>query len=270
MSRSILPLTQCSQIGDFLERNLLKQKWPEFIWRYLANGSNSYLDLRNEMQNIPQKSSTPAQHYSNIGSTYRVCWVQRPCVTSKHETLTQCWLNVGPPSATLARHQISIGSTPRVCWDLFDHVRSHQDGSPANTKHLYNICKTLAQRPRRWHGIVQMLCNFFKLTGENTAADNQNDLLNHTRLHIPRTRGFSRKWKLDNSPRKHQAQCWFNVADGGPTLKRRWLAVSCLQGCCYILKRLTIKLFYLLIWVWLLTLILVVWLYTLNFYPIEK
>ena len=34
---------------------------------------------------------------------------------SKHETLNQCWYNVGPTSATLAQHYINIGSASRVC-----------------------------------------------------------------------------------------------------------------------------------------------------------
>ena len=35
-----------------------------------------------------------------------------PC---KHETLNQCWADVGPTSATLAQHQPSIGSMARAC-----------------------------------------------------------------------------------------------------------------------------------------------------------
>ena len=35
---------------------------------------------------------------------------------------------------------------------------------PANTKHLYNICTTSAQRLRRWANIVQMLHKCFVLT----------------------------------------------------------------------------------------------------------
>ena len=35
---------------------------------------------------------------------------------------------------------------------------------PANTKHLYNICTTSAQR-RRWSNIVQMLYKCFVFTG---------------------------------------------------------------------------------------------------------
>ena len=32
---------------------------------------------------------------------------------SKHETLTQCWVNVGPPSSTLAQHVSWI--IPTIC-----------------------------------------------------------------------------------------------------------------------------------------------------------
>ena len=35
------------------------------------------------------------------------------------------------------------------------------DCIPANTKHLYNMCTTSAQRLRRWSNIVQMLCKCF-------------------------------------------------------------------------------------------------------------
>ena len=42
----------------------------------------------------------------------------KPCrYPSKHETLTQCWVNVDLSSSTLAQHQPSIGPTSRVCWD---------------------------------------------------------------------------------------------------------------------------------------------------------
>ena len=35
---------------------------------------------------------------------------------SKHETLNQCWFNVGPPSTTLGQQQTNIGSASGVCW----------------------------------------------------------------------------------------------------------------------------------------------------------
>ena len=37
-------------------------------------------------------------------------------------------------------------------------------GNPVNTKYLYNICTTSAQRLRRWPSIVQMLYKCFVLT----------------------------------------------------------------------------------------------------------
>ena len=45
-----------------------------------------------------------------------VCALHPIMQAVKHETLTQCWANFGPPSATLAQHQTSTGSTLRVCW----------------------------------------------------------------------------------------------------------------------------------------------------------
>ena len=43
--------------------------------------------------------------------------------------------------------------------------------NPANTKHLYNICTTSAQRPRRWSDIVQMLCKCFVFNGKSKFSD---------------------------------------------------------------------------------------------------
>ena len=37
--------------------------------------------------------------------------------------------------------------------------------TPANTKHLYSICTTSAQRLRRWANIVQMLYKCFVFAG---------------------------------------------------------------------------------------------------------
>ena len=38
---------------------------------------------------------------------------------------------------------------------------------PANTKHLYNISSTSAQRFRRWSNIVQMLYKCFVFAGQS-------------------------------------------------------------------------------------------------------
>ena len=47
------------------------------------------------------------------------CWLLAgwlAVLPRKHETLKQCWLNVGPASLTLAQHSTYIGSTSRVFW----------------------------------------------------------------------------------------------------------------------------------------------------------
>ena len=46
---------------------------------------------------------------------------------SKHETLTQCWSNSGPPSATFAQPKNSTGSTPRVFWAAGQAVQADTD-----------------------------------------------------------------------------------------------------------------------------------------------
>ena len=46
------------------------------------------------------------------------------------------------------------------------HTESRREGgSPANTKHLYNICTMLYQRRRRWADVVQMLYKRFVFSG---------------------------------------------------------------------------------------------------------
>ena len=46
--------------------------------------------------------------------------------------------------------------------ELITELRTH----PANTKHLYNICTTSAQRLRRWSNIIQMLYKCFVFAGQ--------------------------------------------------------------------------------------------------------
>ena len=48
---------------------------------------------------------------------------------------------------------------------------------PANTKHLHNICKTSAERIRRWSNIVQMLYKCFFITGLKLDMKSVNPLL---------------------------------------------------------------------------------------------
>ena len=48
---------------------------------------------------------------------------------SKHEMLTKCWSNSGPPSATLAQHKTSTGSTGLWVWKR----------KPTPTQYLLNV-----------------------------------------------------------------------------------------------------------------------------------
>ena len=54
--------------------------------------------------------------------------------TSKHETFTRCWLNVGPASTTLAQHWTNNGSKSRVCWDIYGAKEL-----PANSRRWSNV-----------------------------------------------------------------------------------------------------------------------------------
>ena len=39
-------------------------------------------------------------------------------IPRKHETLSRCWFNAGPPSQTVVQQWVNIGSTPRVYWEI--------------------------------------------------------------------------------------------------------------------------------------------------------
>ena len=47
---------------------------------------------------------------------YIICGHFIRSIFHKHETVTQCWLNGGPPFTTSAQHYPSIGSACRGCW----------------------------------------------------------------------------------------------------------------------------------------------------------
>ena len=70
--------------------------------------------------------------------------------------LLQCWATVcnASPTFHLKQHQFNV---------LYFMCIQH--GFPANTKHLYNICTTSAQRLRRWSNIVQMVYKCFVFAG---------------------------------------------------------------------------------------------------------
>ena len=92
------------------------------------------------------------KHDSNIESIMRIHKrdIHGP---GEQKTLNKCWFNVGPPSTTLEQHWFNV-----LC--LLGTV-----SILANTKHLYNICTTSAQRLRRWSNIVQMLYKCLWLMG---------------------------------------------------------------------------------------------------------
>ena len=63
---------------------------------------------------------------------------------NKHETLTQCLSNAGPPSGKLVQLQTSNGSTPSVCWAAFNSSWSGSftaggDYKPTPTQCLVNV-----------------------------------------------------------------------------------------------------------------------------------
>ena len=61
--------------------------------------------------------------FYDAGPTLNQQWLNASCLQhpSKHEALSHCWFNVGPPSTTLAQHWTNFGSMPRVCWDYAGH-----------------------------------------------------------------------------------------------------------------------------------------------------
>ena len=64
---------------------------------------------------------------------------------------------------------ITINCIPSLCaLDASDSPHAH--GNPGNTKHLYNICTTSAQRLPRWSDIVQMLYKYFMFAGKSLAS----------------------------------------------------------------------------------------------------
>ena len=53
--------------------------------------------------------------YTSLCVAY-LFFIYEQSVPSKHETLNQCWFNVGPPSTTSAQHWTNIGLMSHVCW----------------------------------------------------------------------------------------------------------------------------------------------------------
>ena len=64
-----------------------------------------------------------------LGRLYR----PRP---SRHNTLNQCWFNVGPPSTMLDQRKSTIESTSCVCW-VYSTDHAHIGRSLRVNKHAW-------------------------------------------------------------------------------------------------------------------------------------
>ena len=99
-----------------------------FIYNMLYNR----LKLAGSSHNIMTKFMDVQRLTALICVTQYVCCAS--CMFRKHETLTQCWVDVGPPSTTSAQHQPNIVSTYVVRQDkeLDGHERSRWCGDQAS------------------------------------------------------------------------------------------------------------------------------------------
>ena len=75
---------------------------------------------------------------------------------------------------------------------------------PANTKHLYSICTTSAQRLRRWSNIVQMFCVYW----------------------VERSQANTRRWTSAGLMLGQCRRWWASI---GPTLGLRRVCWECWQ-----------------------------------------
>ena len=90
-------------------------------------------------------------------------------ISSKQDTLTQCYFNAGPASATLIEHWNNIGSMYRVCWvnslsTNMTHIRWPDVGStsqtwrphisfdyiPTKLRFFWSTRRISDDRPRHW------------------------------------------------------------------------------------------------------------------------
>ena len=80
---------------------------------------------------------------------------------SKHETLTQCCFNVGPPSLTSAQHYNNIGSTPRVCWDsgYALHVSQKSRARAETKEYIYSLLKLVITLQKAYNNNAWLLTN---------------------------------------------------------------------------------------------------------------
>ena len=165
------------------------------MWGEIHTTQKAWYTLNQCWLNVEPASQTMVQHWNNIGSVYRsdcknssaffhrqalAWWVwlwhrsgcshtilTRSCgvlfnITTPHRLiyLRMAFTSIAFVYSTWRKHFIIYnrpGSKLKSGWQ-------HRP-FPANTKHLYNICKMLGQRRRRWDDIVQMLYKCFVFAG---------------------------------------------------------------------------------------------------------
>ena len=80
---------------------------------------------------------------------------------SKHETLAQCWVNVGPASKTMGQHHPTLGTTSSLCWVYYNllpqtcqtiwkqhqHVKTWKNTQLKNQSFPVKIIQTTAKYP---------------------------------------------------------------------------------------------------------------------------
>ena len=194
-------------LNDWSKRDLSLSNYIHFCgWSIPSNKQNQcWFDDGHRRRNW-------SSIYPLLGRDLVLPWARSfsPLVI-KHETLTQCWCNVGAPSTMLARHWTNIGSTCRVYRVSADYWRSfHAVCSTRRHSKWPRICHR-PQRIARAHPYAKFATRrsslqvfFFK---EETTAVGSPAL----------NQGYSTKPMY----RQHSSHCW-NVNNYGlvPTWRK--------------------------------------------------
>ena len=118
---------------------------------------------------------------------------------------------------------------------------------PANTKHLYNICTTLAQRLLRWSNIVPTLykcCVFAGLlpVSRNVAKVNQigSNGLGDVVMQISAVYAYVQSQKAIPAPQQTKKHL-YNICIMSTQRRRRWADVVQMLCKCFVFARLIFK-----------------------------
>ena len=99
--------------------------FPENMWYDFRTGHCDrvkYAPMR-RWSNVVVVLGHRLRHWPSTTATmYKLVYVytrirENSKLPNKHETLNQCWVDVGTLPTTLAQHQPRIDSTYRVCWE---------------------------------------------------------------------------------------------------------------------------------------------------------